>query len=353
MAGGDPAMAEIVEVTQQRLDAWQEPTRAVRYYAARLQGLRAREQAMSGNMELAQALTDAARAEFLALLADDYALPEDPNRDQALRALGIEPATAPPAEAARTAQARPSDLDAARAESGTGPFPDLVIQANDMEALIDAVGREATIEGGVLSCAWNQNRTHFFINFGERGAGFYGLIYEGQFDSFAAQFGPDFEDLLPGRRVRLHGTLQRHRGLPQIVLTWPQQMELQGDAAPAKQAWQGRSEIPEIDWRNAAAHVGELCRVRGWVVSTGRNENLCFLDFTDRPDVAGRFHLPILPALFDAWPEPPERHFLDKHIRVTGRITRHRGIPQIVIEHADQVEILDPSASTHANRAGP
>ncbi len=341
--------SEIADTTGALLAAWPEPTAIVRYYAARLMGLRARALALAGDVTAAEQAMAAAREEIFALLSERIALPDDPNQGQALLAMGI---TLEDIPAGGVAAGLLTDveteftgvLDGAPggAMDGVARDPSRSLSAEDHESLLEAVGQEVDVVGVVTSCAWNRTRSHLFINFGERGASFYALIYASDYDAFLPLLGTEPERSLPGRRLRVHGTLAQHRGWPQMVLSWPQQLEFLPDTQIQPPQWLAEGAGADIDWRFAAEYIGEVRRVSGRVVRTEMRENLCFLDFTDAPGSGGTFHLPMLPHLFDAWPESPDVYFLGRHIRVTGRVLRFRGTPQITIDHAAQIEFIDP-----------
>lgn len=105
---------------------------------------------------------------------------------------------------------------------------------------------------------------------------------------------------------------------------------------------------PWIPAAKAADHVGERGTVCGEVASTryapSANGEPTFLNL-GRP-----YPDQLVTALI--WGEhrpkfdrPPEEHFRDRRICVTGKITEYRGTPQIIVRRPDQIEIVEEDDS--------
>lgn len=109
---------------------------------------------------------------------------------------------------------------------------------------------------------------------------------------------------------------------------------LDGDGAPG--AW-----IPAIE---AAAHEGERATVCGRVASTRyadrANGQPTFLNL-DRPYPNQVFTALVWDEDRPRFKEPPERHFRNHRICVTGRIKIYRGTPEIVVRRPEQIEIVE------------
>lgn len=94
-----------------------------------------------------------------------------------------------------------------------------------------------------------------------------------------------------------------------------------------------------VPWTQAVHFVGQTITVQGAVVDTNNLGKVCFLNFTT--DWRGQFYVVVFEPAFAAWPQPPEEHFLNKTIRVTGEVKVHQGRPQIQVHDPKQVELVE------------
>ncbi len=94
-----------------------------------------------------------------------------------------------------------------------------------------------------------------------------------------------------------------------------------------------------IPWHEAGRHVGHVVTVEGTIIRAHNTGKVCFLNFVpEHPSNA--FYLIVFESLLNAWPAPPEEHFLNRTVRVTGKVFEHRGKPQLRIENQDQITIV-------------
>ena len=96
-----------------------------------------------------------------------------------------------------------------------------------------------------------------------------------------------------------------------------------------------------ISWRNAAKHYGEHGTVEGTIVATKNIGKVCFLNFD--PDWKTTFTAVIFAKRFSAFPPNPENYYLNKGVRVSGRIKEYKGKPEIILEDPSQIEIVKGS----------
>ncbi|HNS05202.1 MAG TPA: OB-fold nucleic acid binding domain-containing protein [Candidatus Saccharicenans sp.] len=94
----------------------------------------------------------------------------------------------------------------------------------------------------------------------------------------------------------------------------------------------------EISWEEAANYYGQTVWVRGRVVAANNTGKVCFLNF--HRNWKRYFTVVIFASSFSRFPEPPERLYLNKEIRVYGRIKEYQGKPEIIVESPDQIEII-------------
>ncbi|MBB6430093.1 OB-fold nucleic acid binding domain-containing protein [Algisphaera agarilytica] len=103
-----------------------------------------------------------------------------------------------------------------------------------------------------------------------------------------------------------------------------------------------RTKAPDgpVTWGAAHNYVGQRITVEGKIVNTYNHEgNICFLNFHE--DWRGKFYIPVFKEVFDDLPQAPEKYYLNKTIRVTGKVTQHRNRPNIEVRNIKQIEIVD------------
>jgi hypothetical protein len=112
-----------------------------------------------------------------------------------------------------------------------------------------------------------------------------------------------------------------------------------------------RAAPPVVSWRDAAAHVGDIVTVEGEVVNARRTGDTCILEFA--PDDARAFRAVLLIPLLSSMPREPERLYQGKSVRVTGRVQRFAGRPEMVLRNPDQIELVGEVAPPPAAAAPP
>jgi endonuclease YncB( thermonuclease family) len=94
-----------------------------------------------------------------------------------------------------------------------------------------------------------------------------------------------------------------------------------------------------IPWDLAGNYIGKYMSVEGKIVRTHNSGKACFLNFHN--NWTRYFSLVIFDNVFHRFPEKPEKFYLDKVVRVTGKIKIYRGRPEIVLNRPHQIEIID------------
>ena len=94
-----------------------------------------------------------------------------------------------------------------------------------------------------------------------------------------------------------------------------------------------------VPWQEAHLHLGKRMAVEGRIVRAHNSGRACFLNFAE--DWQGKFHGVIFASSFPEYPGPPEDLFLNKRVRLIGKVEEHQGAPQIVIEELRQILVLD------------
>lgn len=95
-----------------------------------------------------------------------------------------------------------------------------------------------------------------------------------------------------------------------------------------------------VAWGAAHHYIGQRITVEGLVVDTYNHKGeVCFLNFAK--EWRGKFYVPVFDEVFTELPEPPETYFLNKTVRVTGKVTQHRNRPNIEVQNITQIEIVE------------
>ncbi len=93
-----------------------------------------------------------------------------------------------------------------------------------------------------------------------------------------------------------------------------------------------------ISWESAEKYVGKRVTVQGTVVRSYNSGKACFLNF--HRNFTRYMSLVIFENSFHKFPSHPEKFYLNKTIRVSGKIRDYEGRPEIVVESPKQIEVV-------------
>ena len=99
-------------------------------------------------------------------------------------------------------------------------------------------------------------------------------------------------------------------------------------AAPAAAKNWDKTKV-KIDWKNAAEYLGRYVEVEGVIVSSYNSGKVCYLNFDK--NYKETLAMVIFASNLNRFPEKPEKHFLNKKVRVEGRIKDYKGRLEIVL----------------------
>ena len=242
----------------------------------------------------------------------------------------------------------------------TGPRDD-VIPYEDAAAFL---GETVTVEGTIVDTHHTGSVT--FLNFSPNRTDFKAVIFADDRAGFPA---PP-ETLFLGKLVRVQGLIEEYEGGPEIIINSPAQIEVAltlGQAIPtecncpppepcpapavaapptlthtqtitAPQATE-EADGPAINWHEAAAYAGQTVTVKGQVVDTYNSGKVIFLNFDQ--DYRNTFKVVIFPDAWTLFPASPDEYYRSREIAVTGQIEIYEGAPEIIINHPDQIEIVE------------
>ena len=94
-----------------------------------------------------------------------------------------------------------------------------------------------------------------------------------------------------------------------------------------------------IPWDLAGDYIGKYVSVEGRIHRAHNSGKACFLNFHN--NWTRYFSLVIFRNAFHRFPEKPEEFYLDKVVRVKGKIKEFRGRPEMILERPDQIEVID------------
>jgi hypothetical protein len=99
---------------------------------------------------------------------------------------------------------------------------------------------------------------------------------------------------------------------------------------------------PVVAWQEAGTRVGQVVTVEGEVQSARIAGDSCILEFAADP---AAFRAVLLLPLFGSGPEHPEQVYPGRRVRVTGRVQRFHGRPEVVLRGPGQVELVDAGSA--------
>jgi hypothetical protein len=108
---------------------------------------------------------------------------------------------------------------------------------------------------------------------------------------------------------------------------------------------------PLVPWREAGAHVGNIVTVEGEVVAARTTADACVLEFAAEDPHA--FRAVLLLPLLSSLPPHPERLYLGRRVRVSGRMQRFQGRPEMVLRGPAQIEVIDVAAAATPGDGAP
>ena len=94
-----------------------------------------------------------------------------------------------------------------------------------------------------------------------------------------------------------------------------------------------------VPWDEAHRHVGETIIIEGKIVNTyNHNNSIVFLNFDN--DWQDKFYVPVFDDAFPGIPGRPETYYKNKTLRVTGKVTVHKGRPNIEVKDPAQIKVV-------------
>lgn len=211
----------------------------------------------------------------------------------------------------------------------------------------DHIGQSVVVEGGIVR-TFNSGRA-CFLNFHPDYQHHLSLVI---LAPDFPEFPPEPEKYYLNKKVRARGRILLYQGRPEIILDSPGQIILLDEltqqekqtlvSIPGQESKTNLQADPrtakEISWEEAADYYGQVVWVRGKVVAANNTGKVCFLNF--HRNWKRYFTVVIFASDFGRFPEPPEKLYLNREIRVYGLVRDYQGKPEIIVKSPEQIEII-------------
>ncbi|MBT3259439.1 MAG: hypothetical protein HN366_23740 [Deltaproteobacteria bacterium] len=93
-----------------------------------------------------------------------------------------------------------------------------------------------------------------------------------------------------------------------------------------------------ISWESAGKFIGKRVTVQGTIVRGYNSGKACFLNF--HRNFTRYMSLTIFENALGKFPFQPEKYYLNKTVRVRGKIKMYKGRPEIIVESPRQIEVI-------------
>ncbi len=97
--------------------------------------------------------------------------------------------------------------------------------------------------------------------------------------------------------------------------------------------------LPIISYREAEKYIGEEVIVKGRIVNTAKTEELSFLNFSH--NYQNTLSLVIFNDNLIKFSYQPVDYLKNHQIKVMGRIKLYKGVPEIIIEEAENIMLIE------------
>lgn len=223
------------------------------------------------------------------------------------------------------------------------------------------VGQKAIVKGRIIGT--RNTGTICFLNFHPNYREHLSLVIYGE--NFA-KFPTSPETLYKDKDVEVTGFITQYQGRPQIIVSDPSEIKIVvpaaapapgvPGAAPSTATFNAAAQVQAppsnaISWKDAHRRIGEDVVVEGKIVDTRNIGNVCFLNFHE--DYQTYLTGVVAAENFASFPGAPERLYIDKHVRIKGRIELFRGKPQINIASPAQIEVIAAEQALAADALQP
>jgi hypothetical protein len=98
----------------------------------------------------------------------------------------------------------------------------------------------------------------------------------------------------------------------------------------------------KITYTDAGKFLGQYVEIEGEIVSSHNSGKICYLNFDK--NYKEYIALVIFADNFKRFPAQPEKYYLNKKVRVEGRVKDYKGRLEIILGSTEQIKVLDQAA---------
>ncbi len=222
-----------------------------------------------------------------------------------------------------------------------------LIDAGDTAALLAAVGQEVMVEGTIRSMVWGPTGKAMFIAFeGTDASGFFGVVFREFQQRLDDRFGGDMASNLTGAGIWLRGRVVLYQDRPEIQLSEPDQIEV---IRPAAARPPSDILLSASDTAGLLAAMGRERTVEGRVQSTSwtPDDKVLIVAFegTGPAGFIGAIFKPRVEQMNERFNGNIAAALTGAVVQFRGRIAEYNSRPEIILNDADQIEILRPASA--------
>ncbi|MEI7905241.1 MAG: hypothetical protein WCI43_07505, partial [Candidatus Firestonebacteria bacterium] len=85
-------------------------------------------------------------------------------------------------------------------------------------------------------------------------------------------------------------------------------------------------------------NIGNNIVTEGIISKTHNTGKVCFMNFKQGLNLY--LTVVIFASDFKKFPENPEQFYLDKKVKVSGKVKEYKGTPEIILKSTDQIEVI-------------
>ncbi len=111
-------------------------------------------------------------------------------------------------------------------------------------------------------------------------------------------------------------------------------------SANNKQSENSKTFIPPVSVpiSEAMNNIGNNIVTEGIISKTHNTGKVCFMNFKQGLNLY--LTVVIFASDFKKFPENPEQFYLDKKVKVSGKVKEYKGTPEIILKSTDQIEVI-------------
>lgn len=216
------------------------------------------------------------------------------------------------------------------------------IDISQVKNLSHLLGREITVEGRVAWAAWSPTGRVMNIYFqGGEDSLFQTVVFQRDRLRIDRAFGGDFRSAIAGAVLLVRGRLEEFQGMPQISISRPEQVTVIAGSLEPPDGLDSPGLIEASDRAAVYAAVGKTATVRGKVESVSVESWPIRIRLEGNEKFEGVIFPDAVSDLRDRFGQDLARALNGAELSLSGTISLHRYVPQIVIRESAQLILRD------------